>query len=278
MDTMLFDSRASMSMAPYHHHHHQGYHMSTQSSSTSTPSTSRSSQNVLNSRIHCNRTTTTTSFQPNQYPQKNGGEDTIMLTEGWTTCSLDDDDGAYIGNSETAGQFTEWVYPPADELDHEQREYHLSYDTEPEDDVPDSMVASSSSASASVFWSGSRSGVASTASTSVDSLGLHHVTLGSSGTDSPPELVYDKTNFATASESIWTHHELSELDITSIPPSTSGTLVNWKSPLASCCAMDDEDDIERLLGQKRPRDTELDELVERYKRRRTLPDSVWVQG
>lgn len=212
----------------------------------------------------------------------------------WTTCSLDDD--AYIDDPETAGQFlTEWVYPPADdELDHEQREYHLSYDTEPEDDVPDSMVASSSSASASVFWSSS--GVASTASTSVDSLGLHHVTLGSSGTDSPPGPVYDKTStcltffffffdvridvtvidFATASDSMWTHHELSELDITSIPP-TSGTLVNWKSPLASCCAMDDEDDIERLLGQKRPRDPELDELVERYKRRRTLPE-LWVQG
>ncbi len=174
-----------MSLAPYH----QGYHMSTQSGSTSTPSTSRSSQNVLNSRVHRNPS----SFQPNQYPQNNE-EDTIMFTEGWTTCSLDDDD-AYINDSGTAGQFTEWVYPPADELDHEQREYHLSYDTEPEDDVPDSMVASSSSASAaSVFWSGSRSGVASTASTSVDSLGLHHVTLGSSGTDSPPGPVYDKTS------------------------------------------------------------------------------------
>lgn len=60
-----------------------------------------------------------------------------------------------------------------------------------------------------------------------------------------------------------------------IPPS-SGTLVNWTSPLASWCAMDEEEDIERLLGQKRPRDAELDEFVERYKRRRTLPD-LWVQ-
>ena len=40
--------------------------------------------------------------------------------------------------------------------------------------------------------------------------------------------------------------------------------------------MDEEEDIERLLGQKRPRDAELDELVDRYKRRRTLPD-LWVQ-
>jgi len=239
--------------------------MTQSSGSTSTPSTSRSSQNVLNSRVHNHY-----NFQqPNSNPYPNNNEeDAMMFNEGWTTCSLDDDT-AYIDDSETTGQFTEWVYPPAGD-----DEYHLYYDTEPDDDVPDSMVASSSSASASVFWSSS--GVASTASTSVDSLGLHHVTLGS-GTDSPPGPVYDKTNFATASDSIWTqHHELSELDITPIPPS-SGTLVNWNSPLTSCCAMDDEDDIERLLGQKRPRDPELDELVERYKRRRTLPE-MWVKG
>jgi len=211
-------------------------------------------------------------------------EDAFTYTKRWNACPFDAD--AY---SDEPGRFTEWVYQP-DEMGrhHHQHPYY---------DVPESMVASSSSTS---VWC--HSGVASTASTSVDSLGLHHVTLGSPSAESsppPPPLsaasavsvisappgpdspagtggpVYDKTNFATASDSIWTQHELSELDIMPIPPS-SGTLVNWTSPLASWCAMDEEEDIERLLGQKRPRDAELDEFVERYKRRRTLPD-LWVQ-
>ncbi|KAK2460875.1 hypothetical protein APHAL10511_007345 [Amanita phalloides] len=125
-----------------------------------------------------------------------------------------------------------------------------------EGDIPDSMVASSSSASAS--------GVASTASTSVDSLGLHHLTTFGVTDDCSHHypmqtILYDRTDFAIASDPMCSHHELSELDITPIPPSF-GALVNWKSPTAPCCP----------LGQKRPRDTELDELADRYKRRRML--------
>ena len=92
-------------------------------------------------------------------------EDAFTCTTRWNACPFDAD--AY-------SQFTEWVYQP-DELEHHQHPYY---------DVPASMVASGSSTS---VWC--HSGVASTASTSVDSLGLHHVTLGSPGAEgSPPPL------------------------------------------------------------------------------------------
>jgi hypothetical protein len=95
-------------------------------------------------------------------------EDAFTYTKRWNACPFDAD--AY---SDEPGRFTEWVYQP-DEMGrhHHQHPYY---------DVPESMVASSSSTS---VWC--HSGVASTASTSVDSLGLHHVTLGSPSAESSP--------------------------------------------------------------------------------------------
>lgn len=105
-------------------------------------------------------------FNFKKWAEDGAHDDAFTYTKRWNACPFDAD--AY---GDEPGRFTEWVYQP-DEVGRHQHPYY---------DVPESMVASSSSTS---VWC--HSGVASAASTSVDSLGLHHVTLGSPSAESSP--------------------------------------------------------------------------------------------
>ncbi|KAF8625073.1 hypothetical protein AX15_005555 [Amanita polypyramis BW_CC] len=165
-------------------------------------------------------------------------------------------------------QRTEWPRSRVQQFDNPGHRHSMSWyeaGIDPEDEVSESMAAPR--------WCRANSRVASSsaASASVDSLGLHHdsISFGAadaiSSTDTTPPVTSDSTGI---------QHELSELDITQLPP-LCGTLVNWRSPPAYYSNLD-EDAIASLLGQKRPRDAELDELMEKYKRRRRL--GVWERA
>ena len=143
----------SATVMPYRH----GYDI-TQSSSTSTlaPGTSSLFKWADEDGVHrdnsdgnggCNR-----RYLRNEEDAFTGMSASVKRRNA---CPFDAD-----AHSDEAGRCTEWVYLPD--------EVALCCDAA--DDVP-----GSASSSASVW---PHSGVASTASTSVDSLGLHHVTLG----------------------------------------------------------------------------------------------------
>jgi len=135
------------------------------------------------------------------------------------------------------------------------------HQSDEDDDMQESAAATPS------LWYHSR---VPSASTSMDSLGLRHVTPFPVPADySAISPTYDRTSFCPTNFA-GSQHELSELDISQISPLTGNTLINWQSPQGFSYYGDDE--IGSLLGQKRAREGESDDsdMVNGCKRRRRL--------
>lgn len=115
-----------------------------------------------------------------------------------------------------------------------------------DENIQESVVQAPST---SLLWYHSR---IPSASTSFDSLGLHHPTPSPVTVDTAH---YDRTNFSSNSTGV--QPELSELDITQISPLSGNPLINWHSPPGFSYYTTTE--IESLLGRKRPREGESDD-------------------
>lgn len=218
-------------------------------------------------------TSTMTSHACTYQHQRHPNACSNPLNFEWTqdiSLRTDDDDVAMcLGSAQIDSRRSPTAFHHLDESETEGHSVEWVQQSDDDDDMQDSATQpySVSSAASSVLWYHSRLASTPSASTSVDSLGLHHVTsfpAAAAAGDPSALTIYDKASFNT----IGAQHELPELDITQISPSSGDPLINWRSPPGfSYCSLHG-DEFGSLLGQKRRREDDP-ELVNGCKRRRT---------